>query len=156
MTSNLESLEIRAATIDDVPQIVAMLADDTLGATRESPEDLAPYLEAFERVASNPGQHLFIAEYGGQPAGTLQLMIIPGLARRGAIRAQIESVRVHRCLRGRGLGTELIRWAIETAREHGARIVQLTSDASRTDAHRFYERLGFVKSHAGFKLQLTA
>ncbi|MBV9450092.1 MAG: GNAT family N-acetyltransferase [Streptosporangiaceae bacterium] len=131
-----------------------MLADDPLGATRESPDDLAPYLEAFERVASDPRQHLVMARLDGKPAGTLQLMIIHGLARRGAIRAQIESVRVHRGLRGRGLGSELIRWAIEAAREAGAGIVQLTSDASRTEAHRFYERLGFVNSHAGFKLQL--
>lgn len=147
-------LKIRPATITDVPEIVAMLADDPLGATRESPDDLAPYLEAFERVASDPRQHLVMARLDGKPAGTLQLMIIHGLARRGAIRAQIESVRVHRGLRGRGLGSELIRWAIEAAREAGAGIVQLTSDASRTEAHRFYERLGFVNSHAGFKLQL--
>ena len=131
-----------------------MLADDPLGATRESPDDLVPYLEAFERVASDPRQHLVMARLDGKPAGTLQLMIIHGLARRGAIRAQIESVRVHRGMRGRGLGSELIRWAIEAAREAGAGIVQLTSDASRTEAHRFYERLGFVNSHAGFKLQL--
>ncbi len=147
-------LEIQPATINDVPEIVAMLADDPLGATRESPDDLAPYLKAFERVASDPRQHLVMARLDGKPAGTLQLMIIHGLARRGAIRAQIESVRVHRGLRGRGLGSELIRWAIEAAREAGAGIVQLTSDASRTEAHRFYERLGFVNSHAGFKLQL--
>lgn len=147
-------LEIRPATINDVPEIVAMLADDPLGATRESPDDLVPYLEAFERVASDPRQHLVMARLDGKPAGTLQLMIIHGLARRGAIRAQIESVRVHRGMRGRGLGSELIRWAIEAAREAGAGIVQLTSDASRTEAHRFYERLGFVNSHAGFKLQL--
>ncbi|HEX6519326.1 MAG TPA: GNAT family N-acetyltransferase [Streptosporangiaceae bacterium] len=147
-------LEIRPATINDVPEIVAMLADDPLGATRESPDDLTPYLEAFERVARDPRQHLVMARLDGKPAGTLQLMIIHGLARRGAIRAQIESVRVHRGLRGRGLGSELIRWAIEAAREAGAGIVQLTSDASRTEAHRFYERLGFVNSHAGFKLQL--
>jgi GNAT superfamily N-acetyltransferase len=156
VTDDLDSLEIRPATIDDVPDIVAMLADDPLGATRETPDDLTVYFEAFERVASDPRQQLVIASLAGRPAGTLQLMIIQGLARRGAIRAQIESVRVHRSLRGRGLGSELIRWAIEAARERGARIVQLTSDASRADAHRFYERLGFVNSHAGFKLQLTA
>jgi GNAT superfamily N-acetyltransferase len=153
---SLESLEIRPATIDDVPEIVAMLADDPLGATREAPDDLAPYLEAFERITSDPSLHLVIASLGGRPVGTLQLMIINGLARRGAIKAQIESVRVYRDVRGRGLGSELIRWAIEAARARGARIVQLTSDASRTDAHRFYERLGFVNSHADFKLQLAA
>ena len=149
-----EHLEIRPATIDDVPVIVAMLADDPLGASRESPDDLAPYREAFERIAGDPRQHLFIAERDGHPAGTFQLTIINGLSRRGTTRAQIESVRIHRGMRGTGLGSELIRWAIEAARQHGADLIQLTSDASRTDAHRFYERLGFVNSHAGFKLAL--
>lgn len=149
-----DHLEIRHATIDDVPVIVAMLADDPLGATRESPGDMAPYLAAFERIADDPRQHLFIAERDGQPVGTFQLTIFNGLSRRGTTRAQIESVRVHRGMRGAGLGGELIRWAIEAARQQGAGLVQLTSDASRTDAHRFYERLGFVNSHAGFKLAL--
>ncbi len=149
-----DDLEIRPATIDDVPEIVVMLADDALGATRESPDDMVPYLEAFERIAKDPRQHLVIAERDGQPAGTLQLTIIHGLSRRGTTRALIESVRVHRSMRGQGLGSELIQWAIEAAREQGAGMIQLTSDASRKDAHRFYERLGFVNSHAGFKLQL--
>lgn len=149
-----DHLEIRPATIDDVPVIVAMLADDPLGARRESPDDLAPYLAAFERVADDPRQHLFIAERDGQPAGTFQLTIINGLSRRGITRAQLESVRVHHSMRGSGLGSELIRWAIEAARQQGAGLVQLTSDATRADAHRFYERLGFVNSHAGFKLAL--
>jgi ribosomal protein S18 acetylase RimI-like enzyme len=150
-----DHLDIRPATIDDIPVIVAMLADDTLGARRETPDDLDPYRTAFDRIASDPHQHLVIAERRGQPAGTLQLTIIQGLSRRGSSRAVIESVRVHRNMRGEGLGSELIGWAVERARELGAGLVQLTSDSSRTDAHRFYERLGFVNSHAGFKLQLS-
>jgi GNAT superfamily N-acetyltransferase len=154
VTDLTEHLRIRPATIDDVPAIVDMLADDPLGATRETPADLAPYLAAFQQIAADPRQHLMIAERDGQPAGTLQLTMIYGLSRRGTARALIESVRVHRSMRGAGLGTELISWAIGKATELGAGIVQLTSDASRKDAHRFYERLGFIHSHAGFKLPL--
>jgi GNAT superfamily N-acetyltransferase len=131
-----------------------MLADDPLGAQRESPADLTPYLAAFERISADPHQHLLIAFVDGQPAVTLQLTLIAGLSRKGTTRALIEAVRVHRDMRGHGLGSELILDAVSRARGEGARIVQLTSDASRTDAHRFYERLGFVKSHAGFKLDL--
>ncbi|HEY1622530.1 MAG TPA: GNAT family N-acetyltransferase [Streptosporangiaceae bacterium] len=131
-----------------------MLADDPLGARRETPDDLKPYYEAFERIEDDPRQHLMIAVRDGKPAGTLQLSIQQGLSRRGASRAVIEAVRVHRDMRGDGLGSQLIQWAIARSRELGASVVQLTSDNTRTDAHRFYERLGFVKSHAGFKLQL--
>jgi GNAT superfamily N-acetyltransferase len=147
-------LDIRPATKGDVPAIVSMLADDPLGAQRESPADLTPYLAAFDRVAADPRQHLLMAFLDGRPAGTLQLTIIGGLSRKGTTRALIEAVRVHRDMRGRGLGSELIQGAISLARQEGARIVQLTSDSSRKDAHRFYERLGFVNSHAGFKLDL--
>jgi GNAT superfamily N-acetyltransferase len=147
-------LEIRRATEHDVPAIVAMLADDALGATREDTADLGAYLAAFGRIDADPHQHLAFATVDGKPAGTLQLTIVQGLSRHGMRRAIIESVRVHRDLRGQGLGSELIEWAIERARELGAGIVQLTSDASRTDAHRFYENLGFTRSHVGFKMSL--
>lgn len=148
-------LVIRPATAEDVPAIVAMLADDKLGAQRETPDDMAPYLAAFDRITASPSTLLVFAETaGGKPAGTLQLMFLQGLGRKGATRAQIESVRVHSSMRGTGLGTELVKWAIETARDRGAFLVQLTSDASRAEAHRFYERLGFIRSHAGYKMQL--
>ncbi|MFI9343168.1 GNAT family N-acetyltransferase [Streptomyces sp. NPDC052773] len=147
-------LEIRAAVADDVPAIVAMLADDPLGAQRESPEDLAPYLTALQRLADDPNQHLVVAVREGRVVGTLQLTIIPGLSRRGATRSIIEGVRIHADERGSGLGTQLIEWAIDTSRSEGCQLVQLTSDKSRVDAHRFYERLGFEASHLGFKLQL--
>ncbi|MFE8962615.1 GNAT family N-acetyltransferase [Streptomyces iakyrus] len=147
-------LEIRSAVSDDVPAIVAMLADDPLGAQRESPDDLGPYLAALERLSADPNQHVVVAVRQGRVVGTLQLTIIPGLSRRGATRSIIEGVRVHADERGSGLGTQFIEWAIDTSREQGCQLVQLTSDRTRSDAHRFYERLGFTASHTGFKLQL--
>ncbi|MFD9465140.1 GNAT family N-acetyltransferase [Streptomyces sp. NPDC060027] len=150
----MADLEIRAAVADDVPAIVAMLADDPLGAQRESPDDLTPYLGALERLSGDPNQHLVVAVRENRVVGTLQLTVIPGLSRKGATRSIIEAVRIHADERGSGLGTELIDWAIEESRRQGCHLVQLTSDASRTDAHRFYERLGFEASHVGFKLPL--
>ncbi|GAA5048674.1 GNAT family N-acetyltransferase [Streptomyces similanensis] len=147
-------LEIRAAVADDIPSIVGMLADDPLGARRESPDDLTPYLSALDRLRADPNQRLVVAVREGRVIGTLQLSIIPGLSRRGAIRSIIEAVRIHADERGSGLGTRLIEWAIEESRRAGCQLVQLTSDKSRTDAHRFYERLGFEASHVGFKMTL--
>jgi GNAT superfamily N-acetyltransferase len=147
-------LEIRAATADDVPAIVGMLADDPLGAQRESPDDLDPYLAALERLSADPNQHLVVAVRESRVVGTLQLTIVPGLSRRGATRSIVEGVRIHADERGSGLGTRLIEWAVDTSRRQGCQLVQLTSDTSRTDAHRFYERLGFTASHVGFKLPL--
>ncbi|MFE7531661.1 GNAT family N-acetyltransferase [Kitasatospora sp. NPDC057542] len=147
-------LTIRRATAEDLPAIVAMLADDPLGATRESPDDLTPYRTAFARIDGDPHQHLIVADRAGRTIGTLQLTVVPGLSRAGATRTIIEGVRIHADERGSGLGSELIRWAVERSRELGADLVQLTSDATRTDAHRFYERLGFTASHVGFKLKL--
>ncbi|MFG3034131.1 GNAT family N-acetyltransferase [Streptomyces sp. NPDC048253] len=147
-------LEIRAAVAEDIPAIVGMLADDPLGAQRESPDDLSPYLTALERLTADPNQRLVVAVREGQVVGTLQLTIIPGLSRRGSTRSIIEGVRVHTDERGSGLGTRFIEWAVEESRRENCQLVQLTSDSTRTDAHRFYERLGFVASHVGFKLQL--
>lgn len=147
-------LEIRPAVVDDLPTIVGMLADDPLGATRESPDDLTPYVTAYERLASDPNQHLVVAVREGKVVGTLQLTIVPGLSRKGATRSIVEGVRVHADERGSGLGTRFIEWAVEESRRQNCQLVQLTSDATRTDAHRFYERLGFTASHVGFKLQL--
>lgn len=147
-------LEVRPATKDDVTAIVSMLADDPLGAQRESPDDLAPYLTALERLSGDPHQRLMVAVRGGRVVGTLQLTIVPGLSRRGSTRSIIEGVRVHADERGNGLGTELIEWAIAESRQQGCQLVQLTSDITRTDAHRFYERLGFEATHLGFKLPL--
>ncbi|MEV7439769.1 GNAT family N-acetyltransferase [Streptomyces sp. NPDC091204] len=145
---------IRPATEADLPAIVAMLADDPLGATRESPEDLTPYRAALRRLTGDPNQHLVVAVRADRVVGTLQLTIVPGLSRKGATRSVIEGVRVHADERGGGLGTRFIEWAVEKSRAEGCSLVQLTSDVTRTDAHRFYERLGFTASHVGFKLQL--
>ncbi|MFD9405581.1 GNAT family N-acetyltransferase [Streptomyces sp. NPDC059989] len=147
-------LAIRPATEADLPAIVAMLADDPLGATRESPEDLTPYLAALKRLTEDPNQHLVVAVRADRVVGTLQLTIVPGLSRKGSTRSIIEGVRVHADERGSGLGTRFIAWAVEKSRAENCDLVQLTSDATRTDAHRFYERLGFAASHVGFKLQL--
>ncbi len=147
-------LEIRAAVAEDIPAIVGMLADDPLGSQRESPDDLTPYLAALECLAADPNQHLVVAVREGRVVGTLQLTIVPGLSRKGATRSIIEAVRIHADERGSGLGTQLIEWAIDESRRQDCQLVQLTSDVTRTDAHRFYERLGFTASHVGFKLPL--
>ncbi|MFD7093823.1 GNAT family N-acetyltransferase [Streptomyces xanthophaeus] len=147
-------LAIRSATAADLPAVVAMLADDPLGASRESPDDLTPYLAAFKRLDEDPHQHLVVAVRADRVVGTLQLTIVPGLSRKGSTRSIIEGVRVHADERGSGLGTRFVEWAIEKSRLEGCQLVQLTSDVTRTDAHRFYERLGFTASHVGFKLQL--
>ncbi|MFI8390241.1 GNAT family N-acetyltransferase [Streptomyces sp. NPDC085540] len=147
-------LTIRPATEADVPAIVALLADDPLGATRESPDDLTPYLAALKRLTGDPNQHLVVAVRADRVVGTLQLTIVTGLSRKGATRSIIEGVRVHADERGGGLGTRFVEWAVEKSRAENCALVQLTSDVTRTDAHRFYERLGFTASHVGFKLQL--
>lgn len=150
----MTDLVIRRATAADVAPIVAMIADDQLGATRESLDDLTPYLAAFEQIDGDPNQLLMVAERNDEVIGTLQLTIIPGLSRRGSTRGLIEAVRVAAPARGSGLGTQLIQWAIEESRTRGCTLVQLTSDKSRTNAHRFYTNLGFTNSHEGFKLKL--
>jgi GNAT superfamily N-acetyltransferase len=158
-TLSLNSLdvELRRAQRDDLVRIVELLAADQLGATRDgiaSAEDLEPYLRAFEAIDTDPAQLLVVATLGGEVIGTMQLSFIPGLARRGSLRAQIEAVRVADRYRSRGLGEAMFRWAIDEARRRGCSLVQLTTDKSRADAHRFYARLGFVASHEGLKLRL--
>ncbi|MFN6955557.1 MAG: GNAT family N-acetyltransferase [Acetobacteraceae bacterium] len=133
-----------------------MLADDALGATREDPRlPLARgYTDAFAAIAADPNQFLAVAEQDGAVVGTLQLTFIPGLSYQGAWRGQIEAVRVAASRRGQGLGERMIRWAIGECQARGCRMVQLSTNMSRTDAHRFYERLGFSRSHYGYKLDL--
>lgn len=151
-----DGLAIRRATAADLPAIIAMLADDGLGAGREdaSLPLAAPYLAAFAAIAADANQFLAVAELDGDVVGTLQLSFIPGLSHKGAWRGQIESVRVASNQRGTGLGQRIFEWAIAQCRARGCRMVQLTTDKSREDAHRFYARLGFVASHEGFKLKL--
>lgn len=144
----------RPARRDDLPAVLALLVDDQLGADRDSAEPDSAYLAAFEAIDADPAHLLLVAEEAGEVVGTLQLSVLPGLARHGALRGQIEAVRVAADRRGSGLGGELLRVAIEEARTRGCALVQLTTDLRRERAHRFYERLGFRHSHAGMKLML--
>ena len=148
---------LRRAVAADLPELVALLAADQLGATRDgirTDSDLEAYQAAFSAIDADPAHLLVVAESGPDIVATMQLSFLPGLARRGALRAQIEAVRVDGGYRGRGLGAAMFEWAIGEARRRGCALVQLTSDKSRTSAHRFYERLGFVASHEGMKLAL--
>ena len=143
----------RDARREDVPAIVALLADDVFGGEREAAPDEA-YQTAFEQVQSDPRSRLIVAEADGQVVGTLQLSMLPGLSRHGTLRAEIEGVRVAAQHRSQGLGRTMIEWAIGQARDNGCGLVQLTSDKRRRDAIRFYESLGFTASHEGLKLPL--
>lgn len=140
----------------DVPAIVAMLADDDLARDREIGASDAGYRKAFAAIDDDPCQLLVVVlNQTGDAVGTLQLSFIPGLSRSGATRALVEAVRVSSALRGAGIGSRFIRWAIDYSRDRGAAVIQLTTDQRRTDAHRFYQRLGFQGSHLGMKLTLT-
>jgi ribosomal protein S18 acetylase RimI-like enzyme len=143
----------RDARREDVPAIVALLADDVIGGEREAAPDEA-YQKAFEQVQSDPRSRLIVAEADGRVVGTLQLSMLPGLSRHGTLRAEIEGVRVATQHRSQGLGRTMIEWAVGQAREQGCGLVQLTSDKRRHDAIRFYKSLGFTASHEGLKLSL--
>ena len=146
----------RAAKLADLPAIVALLAEDTLGERREDasvPLDPA-YERAFRTIAASADQLQIVAEQDGMVVGTMQLTFIPGIAFRGAWRGQIEAVRVAGAMRGQGIGAAMIAWALEQCRARGCAMVQLTSHKSRGAAHRFYERLGWTRSHEGFKIKL--
>jgi ribosomal protein S18 acetylase RimI-like enzyme len=147
---------IRPASVEDLPAIIALLADDALGAGREDPSvPLNPrYLRAFQAISADANQLLAVVDRAGAVTGCMQLTFLPGLSRMGAWRGQIEGVRVARSERGTGVGGMMMEWAIQRFRERGCEIVQLTTDKSRADAHRFYERLGFRATHEGMKLTL--
>jgi GNAT superfamily N-acetyltransferase len=152
-----DAITLREARREDVAAIVGLLADDHLGAGREVVSDPpAPaYFEAFEKVAADPRNLLAVAEdAAGAVVGTLQMTFIPGLSNQGAELALIEAVRVASSLRGQGLGQVMIGWAMDEARRRGCRAIELLTHASRVDAQRFYEHLGFEKSHAGMRRAL--
>ena len=151
-----EPLTFRAAARADLEAIVALLADDALGATREDPSvPLDPgYERAFASIASDPAHDLLIAERGEVLMGVLQLSVLPNLTYRGRPRAQIEGVRVSAAARGQGIGGALVEEAVRRAEAAGCHLVQLTTDKQRPEALRFYEGLGFVASHEGMKLRL--
>jgi GNAT superfamily N-acetyltransferase len=148
---------LRRAEAGDLPAIVGLLAADQLGAVRDGirdDADLQAYRRPFVAIDRDPAHMLVVAQAGDRVVATMQVSFLPGLARRGALRAQIEAVRVHEDFRRGGLGHGMLAWAIGEARQRGCALVQLTTDKSRTGAHRFYERLGFVASHEGMKLTL--
>ena len=153
--AGISAVTLRRARRDDVAAIVAMLADDPLGSARERIEDPLPpsYFRAFETVEKDPNIQLVVAEAGGTVVGCLQLCILPGLSSQGASRALIEDVRVATHCRGRGIGEQLVQWAVAEARAKGCRLVELLTHNSRVDAQRFYKRLGFAPSHVGMTLR---
>jgi len=150
----MTKLTIRGASKADVPFIVAMLADDKLGAQRERYEDPLPetYFAAFAAIDGDANQELVVAEKDGVVVGTLQLTVVPYLTYQGGSRAQVEAVRIASSCRGMGIGADLLEWAVNRARERGCHLIQLTCDKQRPDAARFYESLGFRASHEGLKL----
>jgi GNAT superfamily N-acetyltransferase len=145
----------REAVHADLPAIIALLADDMLGKARDFPVVDDAYERAFAEIDADPRNFLIVADDGGEVVASMQITYIPGLGRHGAERSLFEAVRVRSDLRGHGLGQRLMTWAIEQARQRGCALAQLTSDKARTDAHRFYTRLGFVASHEGMKLVLS-
>ena len=149
-------ITFRDAALADLPAIVGLLAEDTLGEKREDPSlPLDPrYDEAFTAIEADPNQRLIVAVRDGAVVGCLQLTFIPGIAFTGGWRGLIEAVRVAGDLRGQGIGERLMAYAVDACRARGCRMAQLTSHKTRTAAHRFYERLGWTRSHEGFKLAL--
>jgi GNAT superfamily N-acetyltransferase len=152
----MSSLVFRAAAAGDLEAIVGLLADDPIGGARESagaPLDPS-YQAAFAAIERDPNQLLAVADRDGRVIGVVQLSFIPGLARRGMWRGQIEGVRIAGTERGTGIGRAMLLWAVEECKKRGCGLVQLTSDKRRPDAHRFYEALGFEATHEGYKLAL--
>jgi GNAT superfamily N-acetyltransferase len=147
--------DVSRASRGDLPDLISLLRDDPLGSGREH-DDLAPYDAAFMAIDCDPNHLLVvIRDAEGAIAGTMQLTLLPGLARGGMTRLQIEAVRVSASHRGSGLGAAMFVWAHDHSQRHGAKMAQLTTDKSREDAHRFYERLGYQASHEGMKLELA-
>lgn len=153
----LNGLTVRRAQRVDLPRLLELLADDELGKNREGVgSDDPAYIRAFDAIDRDPNQSLLLAELDGRVVGMLQVTFIPGLSRRGAWRANIEALRVDSSVRRRGIGGWLLSRALDNARKRGCRLAQLTSDRRRSEAHRFYERLGFTDSHIGYKLPLES
>jgi ribosomal protein S18 acetylase RimI-like enzyme len=149
-------LNFRDATEDDVAELIQMIANDQLGQSREDaslPINQA-YTSAFQAIEADPNNRLIVLTQGDVIVGTMQLTFIPGLARLGSWRGQIEAVRVHEAYRSQKIGQKLFVWAIEECKNKGCSLVQLTTDKTRADAHRFYDRLGFEPTHEGYKLKL--
>ncbi|TDK36926.1 GNAT family N-acetyltransferase [Rhizobium deserti] len=151
-----ESLIIRRAREADLPALIALFASDELGGHGDTTDEQAhgDYLRAFQAIDASQNEHLFVAEIGDDLVGTFQLLFSRTLTGRGSLSMIIEAVQTRADMRGRGIGGQMIAHAIEEAKHRDCRLVQLSSNTARTDAHRFYERLGFAKSHYGFKMKL--
>lgn len=149
-------LTFRLATTEDLPEIINILADDVYGSTRENTSAIVTdnYLNAFKKIQQDPNQELTVAEINRNKVATFQLTFIQYLNFKGTLRGQIEAVRTHSDYRGQGIGTQVLTYAINRAKEKGCYMIQLTSDKRRLDAIKFYEKLGFKASHEGFKLKL--
>lgn len=152
----MDGLIIREAHEEDVAAIAAMFAADDVGGHGDTTDDVAmpDYLRAFRAIAMSPLETLYVAEFEGRVIGTFQTVILTKLAGRGAVWMVVEGVQTREDMRGRGIGATMIRYCIAEAEKLGLAGVQLTSNMARTDAHRFYERLGFEKRHFGFRLKL--
>jgi ribosomal protein S18 acetylase RimI-like enzyme len=153
--TEISAATIRRARRDDVRVIVAMLADDPLGSGRERIEQPLPssYFRAFEAVENDPNIELVVAEQGGIVVGCLQLCILAGLSSQGAWRGLVEDVRVASHCRSRGIGEQMLQWAIAEARARRCKLVELLTHNTRVDAQRFYKRLGFQPSHVGMTMR---
>ena len=152
----VQTVQMREATDNDLAAIIALFADDPLGGhgdTTDS-EALPDYRAAFARISASPNETLYVADLNGEVVGTFQTMVTTTMTARGSSSLIIEAVQTRADMRGRGIGAAMIEFAVEKARADGMRLVQLTSNAVRKDAHRFYERLGFTPSHIGFKIKL--
>jgi GNAT superfamily N-acetyltransferase len=151
------NLTFRVANIDDLPEIVRMLHDDFLGQQRERFEDPLPekYIRAFNEIDSDDNNELIVGVLDGAVVSSLQLTFTPSISFQGGKRCTVESVRVDERHRGKGIGRKMMLWALERAKEKGCISMQLTTNAGRADARRFYENLGFKGTHVGMKLKLT-
>lgn len=149
-------LTYRTADPDDLPFIIGLIVEDSVVVTEDRAEDAMDedYRAALAAIDADPNEEMWIVERDGIAVGCFQLSFLPGLMRRGMWRGQIELVHVADGARNLGIGSQMMRWALDRCREKGCGMVQLTSNKKRTDAHRFYERLGFARSHEGFKYYL--
>ncbi len=149
-----EELSYRKATINDLPRIIDLLSQDRLGAGRENPNDFESYRQIFKEIGSNPNHFLMVVEIKDFIVATCHLTILPYLSHCGARRLQIESLHVSEQIRSQGVGKWVLDQAIHWGKQYGAKKVQLTTNRTRLDSHRFYERFGFTPSHFGMKLSI--
>lgn len=152
----MSELTIRRAHEEDLNALIAIFAADDVGGHGDTsdPSAYEDYLRAFHMIDHSGNEQLFVAELDGEIVGTFQILFNRTLTGRGSLSMILEAVQTRPDMRGRGIGAKMIDYAMEEAKRRDCRLVQLTSNIARTDAHRFYERLGFAKSHAGFKMKL--